>query len=135
MWTTHHNSWVKIKKVSTQTIIYSLLMLFFASFFPYTTALVADNFQNAVAQSVYGVIVLAVTFSNLGISHSINVANEDVHLGLLYTISDAAVVLDITIKIIGLVLTMTIFPPATLIAVFLSMMSFGFNRHRWASGV
>lgn len=70
MWTTHHNNWHKVKSVSNATVSYSLVMLFLASFFPYTTSLVASNFNNVTAQALYGIIVLAVSFSNMAISYS-----------------------------------------------------------------
>ena len=50
MWTTHHNNWHLVKKVTNHTVMYSLLMLFVASLFPYTTSLVASNFNNATSQ-------------------------------------------------------------------------------------
>lgn len=121
MWLTHHNNWEKIKRVNNATAVATLLMLFFASFFPYTTSLVALNFNNKVAQAFYGIIILAVTFSNIGISRSIDRANQNVQLGLLYTISDRMVYLDILIKLVGLVLTLTIYPPMMMYAVFISM--------------
>ncbi len=125
MWMTHHNNWQQVKLVNAQTVIYTLLMLFFASLFPYTTSLVADNFDNPTAQAFYGVVVLAVTFSNMAISHSVNVANDDLSLGLLYTLSDRAVIIDIVIKVTGLVLTLTVFPPAMMIAIFITMFEIG----------
>ncbi|HAT55224.1 MAG TPA: hypothetical protein DCW31_08320 [Lactobacillus sp.] len=121
MWMTHHNNWQNVKLVNTQTVIYTLLMLFFSSLFPYTTSLVADNFNNPTAQAFYGVVILAVTFSNMAISHSVDVANDDLSLGLLYTLSDRAVILDIVIKVAGLILTLTVFPPAMMFAIFVTM--------------
>ena len=115
MWITHHNSWEKIAKINNQTAIYTLLLLFFSSLFPYTTSLVATHFYNTVAQAFYGIIVLAVSFSNIGISHSINQANDNVRFGLLYDMSNTAVVWDIGIKVIGLILAVTIFPPAMML--------------------
>lgn len=125
MWLTHHNNWEKISSVNNKTAIFTLLMLFFASLFPYTTGLVAANFYNAVAQSFYGIVVLAVTFSNIGISWTVNQANDNVKLGILYTLPNRLTILDIAIKLIGLVLALTVYPPAMIYSVFLSMFVIG----------
>jgi len=101
-------------------------MLFFASLFPYTTGLVATHFNNAVAQSFYGIIVLAVTFSNIGLSRSVDQANDNVHLGLLYTLPNQMTILDLAIKLIGLILAITVYPPAMMYSIFLSMFIIGF---------
>ena len=44
MWVNQHNFWHRIERVSTKTILCDLVMLFFSSFFPLTTHMVADNF-------------------------------------------------------------------------------------------
>lgn len=122
MWLSHHNAWHKIKKVNNSTVVYTLLMLFFASLFPYTTSIVAQNFNNSIAQFMYGIVILLVSLSNMGISHSLNVANHGKYFKALYDIDARAVVLDLIIKILGLILTVTIFPPAVLYAILIDVM-------------
>jgi len=121
MWFSHHNAWNQIKKINNSTVIYSLLMLFFASLFPYTTSIVAQNYNNSTAQVLYGIIVLLVSFSNMAISHSLNVANGRKVFKLLYDVSTKNVLIDLTIKIIGLILSMTVFAPAMLYAILLGL--------------
>lgn len=43
--------------------LFDLVILFFI--FPCTTSIVADNFDSPVAQTMYGIIVLAVTACNI----------------------------------------------------------------------
>ncbi len=121
MWFSHHNAWNQIKKINNSTVIYSLLMLFFASLFPYTTSIVAQNYNNSTAQVLYGIIVLLVSFSNMAISHSLNVANGKKVFKLLYDVSIKNVSIDLAIKIIGLILSMTVFAPAMLYAILLGL--------------
>lgn len=121
MWYSHHNAWHLIDKINNSTVVYSLLMLFFASLFPYTTSIVAQNYNNSTAQVMYGVIVLLVSFSNMAISHSLNVANQQKIFKALYNLSGTAVSLDLLIKFIGLFLSMTVYPPAMLYAILLSL--------------
>lgn len=121
MWFSHHNAWHKIKKINNSTVIYSLFMLFFASLFPYTTSIVAQNYDNSTAQVMYGVIVLLVSFSNMAISHSLNVANHQKMFKALYDLSGTTVLLDLVIKVVGLILSMTVYAPAMLYAILLSL--------------
>ena len=55
MWVNMHRAWDHVKKINNKLVWISLLLLFFASFFPYTTSIVADNFNSSVAQTLYGV--------------------------------------------------------------------------------
>jgi len=126
MWTTHHNNWHSITKVSNATVSYSLLMLFIASLFPYTTSLVATNFNNVTAQTFYGLVVLGVSFSNMAISHSLKQVNPSVHFGWLYALPNTSIILDVVIKLIGLLITLTVYPPAMMYAIFIDIFVVGY---------
>lgn len=126
MWTTHHNNWHKVKSVSNATVSYSLVMLFLASFFPYTTSLVASNFNNVTAQALYGVIVLAVSFSNMAISYSLKKVNPAAHFGWFYALPNSSIILDVAIKLVGLIITLTFYAPAMIYAIFIDIFIVGY---------
>ncbi|KRO08161.1 hypothetical protein IV59_GL001479 [Paucilactobacillus hokkaidonensis] len=130
MWSTHHSNWHKVKKVTDKTVAYSLIMLFLASLFPYTTSLVATNFYNSTAQVFYGIIILGVSFSNMAISNSLKAVNPSAHFGWLYSIPNPAIILDIVIKIIGLILAMVVYPPAMIYAIFIDIFVVAFASPR-----
>lgn len=121
MWFSHHNAWDKIKRINNSTIIYSLFMMFFASLFPYTTSIVAQNYNNSIAQVMYGIIVLLVSFSNMAISYSLNRSNKTNKFKILYDLNGKSVLLDLIIKIAGLILSLTIYAPAMLYAILISL--------------
>lgn len=125
MWLNHHNAFEKIEKVSTPAIVWTLVMLFFASLFPYTTSLVAGNFDNSFAQVFYGIIILLVSLSNIGLSYSLNKVNKH-QFKVLFEINSKAVTVDLAIKIIGIVLSLTIFSPAVMYAVFINVIILSF---------
>ena len=127
MWATQHSHWQRVNKISENTVYASLLMLFLSSFFPYTTSLVATNFNNSTAQAFYGIIILGVSFSNILISKTLQSANPKIHFGLLYNLDNRSVLLDIGIKAVGLILSITIFPPAMVWAIFLGMVIVGID--------
>lgn len=121
MWLTHHNSWTPVKKISNSTVVYTLILLFFSSFFPYTTSIVSANFNSRLAQAMYGIIVIAVTLSNIFISKSLDKANPQIKFGLLYSTPDSITILDLLIKVVGLLLSITIFPAAMSLAIFIDI--------------
>lgn len=56
MWVNMQRTWEGIKLINNKLVWISLLLLFFSSFFPYTTSLVSSHFDNTVAQSLYGIV-------------------------------------------------------------------------------
>ena len=125
MWSTQHSNWHSVKKISNSTVMFSLLMLFMASLFPYTTSLVANNFHNSLAQSLYGIVVLGVSLSNMAVSHSLKVIDPQVNFGWLYNLSNTSVFADLLVKLIGLLLALTVYPPAMVYAIFIAIIIVG----------
>lgn len=130
MWFGHHNNWDLIERVSSKTVLLSLVMLFFASLFPYTTSLAAENFMSPVAQTLYGLDVLATTFSNMGLSSSLGEANPTVKFGRLYTIPARVIAADLGMKAAGLVAAVTVWPPAMMVATLACLVLIAVERTR-----
>jgi len=122
MWTNQHNFWHRIKRVSTPTILCDMVMLFFSSFFPLTTHMVADNFWNPLAQVTYGVVILLVTAANVVLYARLRKDNgevADLPKGILGSTRNMTA--DIAIKLVGITLSATVFPPAMVCAVLLTL--------------
>lgn len=108
-----------------------MFLLFFSSFFPYVTSLVSQNFYNEVAQVFYGVIILAVTTFNTLMLAAIP-ENKDVMVDFMA--KRKWVPYDIAIKSLGLIVSITIYPPAVTYSILFIMIGFGilFGRGRLA---
>ena len=130
MWVSHHNNWHAVKKINMGTIMLTLCLLFFSSLFPYTTGLVAENFNNATAQAFYGVIIIFISLLNVALSFNSNRINPEAHFRLLYTTPNGIVYLDLAFKVIGLILAVTVYPPAMMMSIFLAstLLMFVFNQ-------
>ena len=105
-------------------------MLFFSSLFPYTTSLVDTHFNNAFAQGFYGIVVLLVTFANVMLSQSLVKAdtdNEQLAQGGLLGLG--GIWFDVAIKVAGFIITVTLFAPAMMLAVLLTMIVFVIPAH------
>ena len=122
MWTNQHNFWHMINRVTTPTILCDLVMLFFSSFFPLTTHMVADNFWNPLAQVTYGVVILLVTAANVVLYARLRADNDQV-AGLPQAIlgSTRNMAFDIALKLAGIVLSANVFPPAMVCSVLLTL--------------
>ena len=117
MWVNLHRSWDVVDKINSNLVWSSIVLLFFSSLFPYTTDLVATDFNNSVAQAFYGVIVLLVSACNVWMYHELNKLNPDAVGASRFNILDKDGLVDIALKLIGLVLTLTVFPSAMMWAV------------------
>ena len=121
MWVNIHASSHLIKKVSQKTVWATIVMLFFSSLFPYTTQLIATHFTNGTMQAFYGVIVLLITFSVLWYYRTLEEVNDGAEMFGLIADRQKWLAWDIGIKILGLILSLTIFPAGVGISVFVTL--------------
>lgn len=122
MWINHHNDWTHVKYINKRTVHWTISVLFFSSFFPYAMSLVDVNLDNKVAQGFYGIIVLLVTFTNIMLARNLLSTNpESEYLRNESLLGKRLLLWDIAIKIIGFILTITVYPPAMLIAVIITL--------------
>lgn len=122
MWVNLHNEWHNVEQVSNAVVWWSVVLLFFSSLIPYAIRFVNVDYNSGVTQGFYGIMVLLVTFSNVGLSRALEKANHhenDIKEGIAN--SRKRLHLDIGIKIVALILTLTIYPSAMLISVLITM--------------
>ncbi|VTT05129.1 TMEM175 family protein [Streptococcus oralis] len=117
MWVNMHRAWDRVEKINNKLVWISMLLLFFSSFFPYTTSIVADNFNSSVAQTMYGIVVLLVTFTNVWMYEKLSKVAKNSEAQTITKAHNRWMSLDIVIKLVGMVLTLTVFPPGVMLAV------------------
>ena len=123
MWVNLHNEWHKIKYITPSIVWINVVILFFSSFFPYVTSFVTSYYNSSVAQGFYGIIVLAVTFCNIISGHLIGKANRnDEKSQESLKIRMRWLSIDIIIKIMGLIISCTFYPPAMMISVYITLL-------------
>lgn len=120
MWVNLHRTWDNVEKINNNLVWNSVILLFFSSFFPYTTSLVASDFNNSVAQAIYGIIVFCVTGTNVWMFRELSKLDESHISSEGFNILDCSGWIDVAIKAIGLVLTLTVFPQAMMWAVLIT---------------
>ena len=123
MWVNLHNEWHKIKYITPSIVWVNVVLLFFSSFFPYVTSFVTSYYNSSVAQGFYGIIVLAVTFCNTISGHLIGKANRNNEKSQeSLKIRMRWLSIDIIIKIMGLIISCTFYPPAMMISVYITLL-------------
>ena len=118
MWVNIHNQWSKVEKIDNRVLWWSIIMLFFASFFPYVTSFVSDHCTSLFAQMLYSVVVICVSLSNMALGRAVARAN-----GLMSALdysSRKIVAADLIIKAVGIILAIFVYPPITMFAVILA---------------
>lgn len=121
MWVNIHSSSHLIKKISQKTVWAAIIMLFFSSLFPYATQLIATHFTNGSMQTFYGIIVLLITFSVIWYYKTLDEVNDSAEMHSLSVDRKKWLTRDIGIKVLGLILSLTIFPAGVGISVLVTL--------------
>ncbi|MCI1986717.1 MAG: DUF1211 domain-containing protein [Lactobacillus sp.] len=109
MWVGLHNNWHHVKTIRRSTPWLAVILLFFSSLFPYATKIVSDHFMSFGAQALYGIVVIAVTVSNLFLYRSV----------LQTARRNRWLVWDIVVKCVALGLSV-VYPPTIMIVTLIA---------------
>ena len=118
MWVNIHNQWSRIEKIDNKVIWWSIIMLFFASFFPYVTSFVSEHFDSLFAQMFYSVVVILVSLSNMALGNAVTKINGET-AALSYN-DRKVVTADLVIKAVGIILAIVIYPPLAMFGIILA---------------
>lgn len=120
MWVNMQRAWEGIKLINNKLVWISHLLLFFSSFFPYTTSLVSSHFDNTVAQSLYGIVVLLVSLTNVCMYDELVRISTREESSQVSQTHNRLMIWDIALKCVGFILTITIYPPAMMWSVLIA---------------
>lgn len=119
MWVNIHNEWAQIEKINAKTLWVTLVLLFFCSVIPYATDLVSGDFNNRVTQGFYGIFVMLVTMSNIWLSKTLDKADSDLPQEVMAK-RRRLLWIDIAIKVVGLVISVIVYPSAMMYSVIIA---------------
>lgn len=135
MWVNLHNEWHGVVRITKTVVWLSLILLFVSSWIPYSISVINLDIRNPLGQGLYGMSVLLVTFANLILSvvlgrcHAECFSKDDIRR--YNNILKLKYIPDIAIKLIGLALTITVFPMAMMLAVLISMLWIIIPAEKW----
>ena len=121
LWVALNGIWEKVERISTAVTWWNLALLFTSSFLPYATGLVSTYFNNRLMQAFYGVIVVLTTVFNYFLHKALELPNKD-NKELIQATSNYRKLLipDMIIKIIGMILSLTVYPPLMMYSVLIA---------------
>lgn len=112
LWIGLNGIWEKVENISHTVIWWNMILLFFASLIPYATSLVSSDYTSKTMQAFYGLVVILMTVANWILHLVLDKPNKD-NAELLATtrVYRKMLLPDIAIKIVGLILALTVYPP------------------------
>lgn len=121
LWVGLNSVWEKAEKIDSAVIWWNLGLLFFASLIPYATSLCSTYFFDATIQGFYGLVVIVMTVFNYFLHRALEKPNKDVPALLEASRAYRRLLIpDITIKAIGFILAITLYPPTMMYSVLLA---------------
>ncbi len=121
MWVNLHSQWQRVERIDNKVVWCSIVMLFFASLFPWVTDFVGKNFMSRFANGAYLCVVLAVSFANIALNRFVGKANREDEAFYKDTKAvDRIMWIDIAVKVMGFGIAMLTYPPLTLVFVILA---------------
>ena len=117
MWTSLHNAWHMVDKITNRTMWLSMGLLFFSSLFPYATSLVSEYFTSRTVQGFYGIVVIATTVMMILIYGSL--AKDDPREATVRYMKKVRIslLIDVSIKTLGTVIGVLFWPPLVSIGI------------------
>lgn len=120
LWIHQHDMWHHIKHIDAAVVRISMLTLFFAAWFPYTTSWVNEEFYATVPQALYGLVAILVTISTIALNRSLVKANPDnLEFEHLTNSRNGWLAADLLIKAAGFALSF-IYPPAAMLGILIA---------------
>ena len=119
MWINIHNIWHNVDIIDRSVLWTNIAMLFFSSMIPFLVVYVGRNINEIVPEVLYGMDVLCITVLN-EISVELLARHHECVKAKIKSFR-LSIIIDISIKVIGIILGITVFPMAILISVIVAM--------------
>lgn len=111
MWVNTYRQWHTIKRVNGNVLWLAMLVLFFSSLVPYVTSYAGENFNSGFAEGLYGTVILLVSLARLWMNREVAKINPDnSYVRNAYPVLEKWAIIDIAIKMLGVILTVAIWP-------------------------
>lgn len=119
MWINIHNIWHNVDIIDRSVLWTNIAMLFFSSMIPFLVVYVGRNINEIVPEVLYGIDVLCITVLN-EISVELLARHHECVKAKIKSFR-LSIIIDIAIKVVGIIFGITVFPMAILISVIVAM--------------
>ncbi len=118
LWINIHNMWHDVEYITRGVLVINIIMLFFTSMIPFFVIYIGRYFNEPVPQLLYGIDVICVSICNHLSLELLSRQNPQLEASVTSLRRTGAI--DLFIKILGIVIGMTVYPPAVAISVFIA---------------
>jgi len=118
-WINIHSVWHHVETVTRAVLHVNLAMLFFSSMIPFFTVYVGRNIGEKVPQMLFGIDIILIVLCNAISTELLAKRNEEIKKRIKLLRFSA--IIDEATKVIGIIIGMTLYPPAVMISTFLSV--------------
>ena len=120
MWININTIWHNVEIITRRVMWVNMFMLFFSSMIPFLIVYLGKNLTAKKPQLLYGIDVIFITVCNLVSAEWLKKSNPQ----LEPTVKSLrlGIGIDLTVKAIGIILGMIIYPPIVIISVFIAML-------------
>ena len=125
MWMNIHSLWHNVENITRSVMWVNMIMLFFSSMLPFLVVYLGRNFFALVPQLLYGIDVLLITVTNLISAELLNKHNSSLNYGV--ELLRKGMLLDIGVKIVGMIVAIVWYPPAITISIIVAMVLTSIN--------
>lgn len=120
-WNYHQNFFSIVNKIDYKILWIDGISLLVLSFLPYLTTFVAENFYSPLAQGLYGLNFVIVLLLNHISTYALkDIDKGNIALQLVFKNLTLPVCINYTVLILGYIIGFTIYPPAIIVACFIS---------------
>lgn len=120
MWININTIWHNVEIITRRVMWVNMFMLFFSSMIPFLIVYLGENLTAKIPQLLYGIDVIFITVCNQVSAEWLKKSNPQ----LEPTVKSLrlGIGIDLTVKAIGIILGMIIYPPIVIISVFIAML-------------
>ena len=120
MWININTIWHNVEIITRRVMWVNMFMLFFSSMIPFLIVYLGKNLTAKIPQLLYGIDVIFITVCNQVSAEWLKKSNPQ----LEPTVKSLrlGIGIDLTVKAIGIILGMIIYPPIVIISVFIAML-------------
>ena len=117
LWTDWHREWHNVNVISDKTVWSMIIVLFFTSFMPYITGLLASDLANSVGQLLYGADLLFVSLFNSLVYRSLAAIEENKDFRTTLIARANLLFINTAIMLVSVILSMTVLSFCSIIGI------------------
>ena len=120
MWININTIWNRVEVINRKVMWVNMFMLFFSSMIPFLILYLSGNLTERIPQLLYGIDVICITVCNQISAEFLKDVNPVI--APMVKSLRLGIGVDLSVKAVGIILGMLVYPPLVIISVFIAML-------------